>query len=508
MAVQFIKFLKNDVKNIIDNLSDSLSDKSYVYFDNLFSIHLNKRNLCISNHYEPYCYLPNFPYVERLDNNKKHAASKYNQYIYETYYKTSYFYNQNATDNYNFYIYKNFFLPFFINIEQYHTNPIKHVFNSYLNNQVKELQTEWLEKFKIAEKTMGDNDELIILTSYNRLKDDPEIVNEVLYQCYISNKNKTNIELKTSTGFLDNKTIWFLEEESINALKKEMNLFFNINSKIQDFYNFEILDKLFKITERDDFSLVESISEILAQLNKNNAFLDFQINKVLSLIKMSNSSKTIKNEIFGETYHKTSNKEETQMIQNIYKIELIYPFHRKNDIKKFLKTAESIKQKVLTLKLQKTEQIKIEKIEPEKKWIQSFSNWFKSIGFINSNKENVNNEIFEPSINPILVNHNNIMSIIFRPECEPYFSNNDLDTMVKVHEYINNNNMSNELSATYQLFLEQLSNYINLDVDYAQTYDFSKFIQIIDKKVNDEIESKNKNILKGLEINYKVLDKL
>lgn len=508
MAVQFIKFLKNDVKNIVDNLSESLSDDSYIYFDNLFSIHLNKRNLCISNHYEPYAYLPNFPYVESLNNNKKNEASKYNQYIYEKYYKTSYFYNENNNDDYNYYMYKNFFLPFHVNVEQYHTNPIKYMFNSYLNNQVQELKTIWFEKFKLAEQKMSDNDELIILTSYQRQSNCQEIISDVLYECYILDKNLINDKLKNSIGFLDYKTIWFLEEQSINNIIKENELFFSINSKIQDFYNFEILDQLFKITEREDLLLIESISVILTQLNKNNAFLDFQINKFLSLVKMTNGSKIIKKEIFGDSYYKTSNKDETEMIQKIHQIELIYPFHRHNNIGNFLKTAESIKQKSLNL-LQKTEQVQqIEIKKIEKNWIESFSKWFKSINFISSNKDEINNKIFEPSKNDTLISHNNIMSIIFRPEYDSYFSNSDLDIMVKIHEYINKNNMSTELNASYQLFLEQLNNYINLDSHYAKTYDFSKFIKVINKKVDDEIELNNKNILNSLEKNFKVLDKL
>ena len=109
--------LSNDMfQNIVHNIDNiQRSKQSQQFSDILFQLHINKRNLCLNNQYEPYCYIEHLPKIEKIKNLSQQLMDdmiEYNNYIFNNYYKSSYFYETKQDENNNYLIFKEQFAPF------------------------------------------------------------------------------------------------------------------------------------------------------------------------------------------------------------------------------------------------------------------------------------------------------------------------------------------------------------------------------------------------------------
>ena len=66
---------------------------------------------------------------------------------------------------------------------------------------------------------------------------------------------------------------------------------------------------------------------------------------------------------------------------------------------------------------------------------------------------------------------------------------------------------NHELKTLYDLFLEQINNYMQLNSNQAKVYDFNKFIAKMKEKIDSFEENKTNELLDKLNTGFTILDK-
>ena len=87
-----------------------------------------------------------------------------------------------------------------------------------------------------------------------------------------------------------------------------------------------------------------------------------------------------------------------------------------------------------------------------------------------------------------------------------YFSRDDLKNIEFIHQYMQSCN-KHELKTLYDLFLEQINNYMQLNSNQAKVYDFNKFIAKMKEKIDSFEENKTNELLDKLNTGFTILDK-
>ena len=493
--------LSNDMfQNIVHNIDNiQKSKQSQQFSDILFQLHINKRNLCLNNQYEPYCYIEHLPKIEKIKNLRQQLMNdmiEYNNYIFNNYYKSSYFYETEQDENNNNYlIFKEHFAPFRKNMYK-NTTKTKWSLNQSLENSINFINSLLFDELQVLNQNIGYSSVYILLSQEKN--NDNIVIKSNLTFFIIHNEEALSVLSSLNTGhtYLISEKNTKLIEDYVSD-DKETKVIFEFN--IQNCYNYtDFIDDIEPLF----------ISTIIQKLNENNAFLDYILNLFLSIKLLTKPFNDLQDMINSPKYHKKYLHQENDLIINIYpELTTIYPFTRNYGFSEHLDIAQNLKKQILNLK---------EKEENKKLSVSFFDKFTKFINMFSSNKEQVN----EPPYSLIdlnikkttlpdqeMVSNSSLLEIVSKNKYECYFSNNDLNKIEFIHQNIQDIN-DNELKLLYQTFLEQIQKYIDLDEIYAINYDFSKHINILEEKIIQYQQFRNNSIIDQLNSEFDIMSKL
>lgn len=499
-----IKFSIEEIENLLNNINkintiDNINDK-YLWIDNVFNLYFNKRNFCINNQFDPYLYVENLPIINNQTTNQtKTQMIAYNDYVYEHYYKKSYFFNSEKDDRYNYLIYKEHFAPFRIKMYK-NTTFLKWFFDKQLSNMNNHLQTIFKEK--IEQIYINANNSNNQLNRINRQQDS-------FYILITINLNHENIAENCIFKIFYNRN-----QDIIGLNNIETNNFYWIDdvteNNLNNFYDNLIIgykdELLFHIEEcyhywhfkdqivKED---LDFIPIIIQSLNKNNAFLDYIVSYLLSIRELSTSFDLLNSKINEHRYAKNYIPEENLLIQEIFpEVNHIYPFIRNNGILEAESARTTFKNKILGI-----EEDKIIENKP-KTLVDNIINWLQG-----SNKKEKNNNVINQLIQePVFISNSSLLTAIYSNQYANHFSREDLKNIEFIHQYIQSCD-NYELKTLYDLFLEQINNYMQLNPNQAKVYDFNKFIAKMKEKINSFEENKTNDLLDKLNTGFTILDK-
>lgn len=498
-----LKLSSNMFHNIVHNIENiQRSKQSQQFLDILFQLHINKRNLCLNNQYEPYCYIEHLPKIEKIKNLSQQLMDdmiKYNNYIFNNYYKSSYFYEPEQDENNNYLIFKEHFAPFRKDMFN-NTTKTKWSLNQSLEKSINFINSILLNELQILNQNIEYTPVYILLSQEKN--NDNIVIKSKLTFFIIHDEQELAVLSTLNTGdtyVINNKNTKLIEEYVSND--NETKVIFEFN--IQDYYNY---------TDFIDNTEPLFISTIIQKLNQNNAFLDYILNMFLSIKLLSNSFNDLQNMINNSKYHKKYLYQENDLIVNIYpELTTIYPFIRNYGFSEHLDIAQNLKNKILDFK-----QPEFEKEENKNLSVSFFDKVVKFINIFSSNKKQIKESsglLIDLNIKkqtlPIqeIVYNSSLLEIVSKNKYECYFSEDDLHKIEFIHKNIQDIN-DNELQLLYQTFLNQVQKYINLDEMYAIQYDFSKHINILKEKIIHYNQFRNKSIIDQLNSEFDIMSKL
>lgn len=499
-----LKLSSDMFNNIIHNIEKiQRSKQSQQFSDILFQLHINKRNLCLNNQYEPYCYIEHLPKIEKIKNLSQQLMDdmiEYNNYIFNNYYKSSYFYEPEQDENNNYLIFKEHFAPFRKNMYK-NTTKTKWSLNQSLENSIHFINSILFNELQILNENIGYTS-VYMLLSQEKNNDNIVIKSKLTFFILHDDQELAVLStLNTGNTYVINDTNTKLIEEYVSD-NKERKMIFEFN--IQDYYNY---------TDFIDDTEPLFISTIIQKLNQNNAFLDYILNLFLSIKLLSKSFNDLQDMINSPKYHKKHLYQENDLIVNIYpELTTIYPFIRNYGFSEHLDIAQNLKNKILNLK----EQPKIEKEENKNLSVSFFDKITNFINIFSSNKEQVkdtSNSVIDLNIkkqtlpDQEIVSNSSLLEIVSKNKYECYFSEDDLNKIEFIHKNIQDIN-DNELQLLYQTFLDQVQKYIDLDEIYAIQYNFSKHIKILEEKIIHYHQFRNNSIIDQLNSGFDIMSKL
>ena len=499
-----IKFSIEEIENLLSNIDkikkiDDIDDK-YLWIDNVFNFYFNKRNFCINNQFDPYLYVENLPIInQQTTSETKTQMIAYNDYVYEHYYKKSYFFNSEKDDRYNYLIYKEHFAPFRIKMYQ-NTTFLKWFFDKQLSNINNHLQTIFKEK--IEQIYINANNSNNQLNRINRQQDSfyilitthlnqENIATNCIFKIFY-NKNQDIIGLNS----IETKNFYWIDD----ATETNLNKFYDnllagykdtLSLHIEECYHYwHFKDQIIK--ENLDF-----IPIVIESLNKNNAFLDYVVSYLLSMRDLTTSFDLLNSKIREHRYAKNYIPEETLLIREIFPaINHIYPFIRNNGMLEAESARKTFKNKILGI----DEEQVIE--QKPKTLVDSIIGWLQG-----SSKKEKTNDIVETAIQePVFINNSSLLTVIYSNQYTDYFSREDLKNIELIHQYMQSCD-NHELKTLYDLFLEQINNYMQLNSNQAKVYDFNKFIAKMKEKIDSFEENKTNELLDKLNTGFTILDK-
>lgn len=268
--------LSNDMfQNIVHNIDNiQKSKQSQQFSDILFQLHINKRNLCLNNQYEPYCYIEHLPKIEKIKNLRQQLMNdmiEYNNYIFNNYYKSSYFYETEQDENNNNYlIFKEHFAPFRKNMYK-NTTKTKWSLNQSLENSINFINSLLFDELQVLNQNIGYSSVYILLSQEKN--NDNIVIKSNLTFFIIHNEEALSVLSSLNTGhtYLISEKNTKLIEDYVSD-DKETKVIFEFN--IQNCYNYtDFIDDIEPLF----------ISTIIQKLNENNAFLDYILNLFLSI---------------------------------------------------------------------------------------------------------------------------------------------------------------------------------------------------------------------------------
>lgn len=290
-----LKLSSDMFNNIIHNIENiQRSKQSQQFSDILFQLHINKRNLCLNNQYEPYCYIEHLPKIEKIKNLSQQLMDdmiEYNNYIFNNYYKSSYFYAPEQDENNNYLIFKEHFAPFRKNMYK-NTTKTKWSLNQSLENSIHFINSVLFNELQILNQNIGYTSVYMLLSQEKN--NDNIVIKSKLTFFIIHDEQELAVlsTLNTGNTYVINDTNTKLIKEYVSD-NKERKVIFEFN--IQDYYNY---------TDFIDDTEPLFISTIIQKLNQNNAFLDYILNLFLSIKLLSKSFNDLQNMINNPKYHK------------------------------------------------------------------------------------------------------------------------------------------------------------------------------------------------------------